>query len=231
MRRSELNKLVEEAMGFMRESSFCLPPFAYWTPADWENKDSEYNEIRENGLGWDITDFGSDNFYKEGLLLFTLRNGNSSLKSNRKTYAEKIMIVREEQVTPYHFHWNKLEDIINRGGGNLMIRLYNSTSDGKLADTEVEINTDGRRYLAPAGIVIRLKPGESITLLQGQYHSFWGEAGYGKVLVGEVSQCNDDKNDNRFLEEKPRFPEIIEDTAARILLVNEYPKAAESEIL
>ena len=112
-----------------------------------------------------------------------------------------------------------------------MIRVYNSTADGRLADTEVEINTDGRRYFAPAGTVIRLKPGESITLLQGQYHSFWGEKGYGQVLVGEVSQCNDDKQDNRFLEDKPRFPQIIEDVAARFLLVNEYPKAAAGESL
>ena|SRR5690554_1431468 len=42
-------------------------------------------------LGWDITDFGSGEFYKRGLFLFTLRNGK--YKVDKKPYAEKIMIV------------------------------------------------------------------------------------------------------------------------------------------
>lgn len=28
-----------------------------------------------------------------------------------------------------HFHWFKTEDIINRGGGNVLIRVYNSLPD------------------------------------------------------------------------------------------------------
>ena len=51
--------------------------------------------------------------------------------------------------------------------------------------------------------------------------SFWGEEGKGKVLVGEVSMCNDDTNDNRFWEPTGRFPEIEEDVPAEFILANE----------
>jgi D-lyxose ketol-isomerase len=33
------------------------------------------SKVINNMLGWDITDFGSGNFYRRGLFLFTLRNG------------------------------------------------------------------------------------------------------------------------------------------------------------
>jgi len=225
MKRSELNKIMREAVEFIEKMNFKLPPFAFWSPEEWKTKGHEYDEIRDNMLGWDITDFGSGDFYKVGLLMFTIRNGNFNDKKYIKPYAEKLLIVEEEQITPYHFHWKKMEDIINRGGGNLLVKVYNSTEDGKLADTPVKISMDGRNYMAEAGTVVRLKPGESITLPAGQYHSFWGEKGTGKVLVGEVSKVNDDRVDNRFLEEVGRFPEIEEDEEPLYLLGNEYPPA------
>ncbi len=225
MKRSEINKIMRDAKDFLEEMKWKLPPFAYWTPEEWETKGEEYNEIRDNMLGWDITDFGFGDFHKIGLFMFTIRNGNFSDEKYIKPYAEKLLIVEEEQVTPYHFHWSKMEDIINRGGGNLMVKVYNSTEDEQFADTDVTVMVDGRWYTVPAGSVIRITPGESITLPSGQYHSFWGEKGCGKVLLGEVSKVNDDRVDNRFYEKTGRFPEIEEDEAPLHLLGNEYPKA------
>jgi len=226
IKRSEINKILKDAVNFLNEMNFVLPPFAYWSPEEWVSKSSEYDEIRENMLGWDITDFGSGDFRKTGLLLFTLRNGNmSKTYKYPKTYAEKIMIVEEEQVTPFHFHWNKMEDIINRGGGNLLIQLYNSTENGKFNQEKVKVSVDGRNYYVEAGSIITLAPGESICLYPGQYHKFWGEKGKGKVLVGEVSKVNDDNKDNRFYESIGRFPAIEEDEAPLYLLCNEYPPA------
>lgn len=115
MKRSEINELIDNAIVFFKNQNFVLPPFAYWSPEEWKNKNSEYDEIRDNQLGWDITDFGSGDYNKRGLFLFTIRNGNQNNKKYIKPYAEKIMIVGENQETPYHFHWNKMEDIINRG--------------------------------------------------------------------------------------------------------------------
>jgi len=224
MKRSELNKIMCDAVGFIKEMNFRLPPFAFWSTEEWKIKGKEYDEIRDNMLGWDITDFGSGNFMKVGLLMFTMRNGNFKVKKYIKLYAEKLLIVEEEQVTPYHFHWSKMEDIINRGGGNLVVQVYNSSEDGEFADTPVDISVDGRNYTVEAGSVIRLTPGESITLPTGQYHKFWGEKGKGKVLVGEVSKVNDDRVDNRFYEKVGRFPEIEEDEKPLYLLGNEYPR-------
>jgi D-lyxose ketol-isomerase len=70
MKRSELNKILQNAVKFLDRMNFKLPPYAYWSPEVWESKGSEYDEIRDNMLGWDITDFGSGNFRKKGLLLF-----------------------------------------------------------------------------------------------------------------------------------------------------------------
>lgn len=222
MKRSEINQLIREALTFFEKQNFILPPWGYWSVEEWKGKAVICSEIKENLLGWDLTDFGSGNFCKRGLLLFTMRNGN--IQKDKKPYAEKIMIVEENQETPMHFHWNKMEDIINRGGGNLVIELYNSTSDEQLADTEIIIKTDGIERKITAGGKVILKPGESITLEQGMYHRFYGEEGKGKVLVGEVSAVNDDNTDNCFLEKLGRFPEIIEDEKPLHLLVSDYEK-------
>ena len=223
MNRSEINRIMRDAADFAREKGFLLPPFAFWSPEDWADKGEEYNELRENQLGWDITDFGSGDYTKVGLLMFTIRNGNFQ-RPDDKPYAEKLLIVEEGQVTPYHFHYKKMEDIINRGGGNLIVKLYNSTPDEKFADTPVTVRMDGRRYQVPAGSEITVHPGESITLTSGMYHTFWGESGKGKILVGEVSKVNDDRVDNRFYEPVGRFPEIEEDEPPLYLLGMDYPE-------
>lgn len=59
----------------------------------------------------------------------------------------------------------------------------------------------------------------------GLYHDFNVEAGTGAVLIGEVSQCNDDNTDNRFYKKMGRFPTIEEDEPPYRLLCNEYPPA------
>ena len=89
----------------------------------------------------------------------------------------------------------------------------------------VTIHSDGRHYTVPAGTQIKLCPGESITVYPYMYHDFEVEFGTGSVLLGEVSMCNDDTNDNRFYEPMGRFPVIEEDELPYRLLCNEYPKA------
>jgi len=222
MNRSEINQIIRNAKNFMAEMNFKLPVWAEWTVEDWQKNKTEAIEIIENMLGWDITDFGSGDFYKRGLFLFTIRNGNPLHDS--KPYAEKIMIVEENQETPMHFHWSKMEDIINRGGGNLVIDLYNSTFNEGFADTSVTVKIDSIPRTVPAGGKVILTPGESICLEQGIYHRFYGEPGKGKVLVGEVSAVNDDSADNRFNPVVGRFPEITEDEKPLHLLAADYKK-------
>ncbi|MDC7239563.1 MAG: D-lyxose/D-mannose family sugar isomerase [Spirochaetales bacterium] len=218
MKRSQINALVEKSMDFMLGNSFYLPEWAYWDRERWLKEAESCSRIFELQLGWDLTDFGSGNFNQRGLILFTLRNGIPG--SGGKGYAEKIMIVGRKQETPYHFHWHKREDIINRGGGRLVFQLHGSTVAEELSDKPFDIYIDERKYRIGAGEYVELSPGQSLCLERGVYHRFFAEDG--DVLCGEVSDVNDDVNDNRFLDAPGRFPDIEEDEAIRHLLVGDY---------
>jgi len=222
MKRSEVNSIIRGLEKFFAEHKFMLPVWASWSPEDWKGKYDICYEIIDNKLGWDITDFGSGDFNRVGLSLFTIRNGNWDKKD--KMYCEKIMVADEEQETPMHFHWAKTEDIINRGGGNLVMELYNATDDDKLSPDLVTVSIDGVLTTGEAGKPLILKPGQSICLKSRLYHRFYGEKGKGKVLIGEVSLVNDDAKDNRFYDKIGRFPEIDEDVKPYRLLVNDYEK-------
>ena len=226
MKRSEVNHALKSMEKMLREYRIALPPFCEFTPEEWQQKGHEYDEIRENMLGWDITDYGLGDFDKIGFSLITIRNGNQKMADKySKPYAEKLLMVKEGQMAPMHFHWNKMEDIINRGGGNILIRVYNSTEDGQFSGEDVTIHCDGCEQVVKAGTQVRLQPGESIAIPPYLYHDFHVEEGSGAVMLGEVSMCNDDDNDNRFYEPIGRFPTIEEDEEPYRLLCQEYPKA------
>ena len=176
---------------------------------------------------WDITDYGLGDFEKVGFSLITLRNGNLAKGDvYPKTYAEKLLFLKEGQYSPNHFHWHKMEDIINRGGGTLLIRVYNSLPDEEIdRESDVTVHMDGVTRTVPAGTQLRLTPGMSISIQPRLYHDFEVEPGSGDVLIGEVSQCNDDNTDNRFEPPVGRFPAIEEDEPPYRLLCNEYPEA------
>ena len=220
MKRSEINSYIREAEAILKKNNFRLPPWAFWSVNDWKQNKKDCKNIFDSSLGWDLTDFGSGDYLTTGLLLVTLRNGNNLL--DKKPYAEKVMIVKENQETPFHFHWSKTEDIINRGGGRLIIELYNSDKNDEYTSTPVEFLTDGISREVEAGGKVVLAPGESITLRTGIYHRFYAEKGSGTVIAGEVSMTNDDAKDNRFYSAPGRFPEIIEDEEPYRLLVGDY---------
>ena len=227
MKRSQINAALREMEAMAEKCGFRLPPFCHFTPEEWQEKGHDYDEVRENMLGWDITDYGMGRFDELGFSLITLRNGNRKMPEKyTKTYAEKLLYIKEGQYSPMHFHWFKAEDIINRGGGNVLIQVYNSTEDEELDRAgDVRIHVDGRELTVPAGTRVRLTLGESITIYPGMYHDFTVEKGGGPVLLGEVSQCNDDNTDNRFYEKLGRFPDIEEDEQPYRLLCGEYPSA------
>lgn len=228
MKRSQINQLIRETRVWLAEMKVNLPPFAHWTPEEWATKVEEYNEIRENMLGWDVTDYGHGYFANTGLILFTIRNGNLKNPQFTKPYAEKMLISQVNQIAPNHFHWNKMEDIINRGGGNLKIQVWNATETEELDQlSPVSLRIDGRSCIVPAGHVVPLTPGESITLPSKLYHMFWAEGT--TCLAWEVSMMNDDNTDNRFHQEQLRFTAIEEDEPPAYYLSNEYPKAPKGE--
>ena len=227
MKRSEINAALREMEDFCKKLQYPLPPFCAFTPEDWWSLGPEYDEVRDCGLGWDITDYGQGDFRKFGFSLITLRNGCRAMPEKYpQVYAEKLLYLREGQYAPNHFHWFKSEDIINRGGGTVLIRVWRSLPDEGIDRTSpVEVISDGRRYTVSAGTQVALKPGESIHIYPRLYHDFSVLPGSGNVLLGEVSQVNDDRSDNRFEPPVGRFPAVEEDEAPYRLLCTEYPTA------
>lgn len=227
MKRSEINAALREMEDFCKKLQYPLPPFCAFTPEDWRSLGPEYDEVRDCGLGWDITDYGQGDFRKFGFSLITLRNGcRAKPEKYPQVYAEKLLYLREGQYAPNHFHWFKSEDIINRGGGTVLIRVWRSLPDEGIDRTSpVEVISDGRRYTVSAGTQVALKPGESIHIYPRLYHDFSVLPGSGNVLLGEVSQVNDDRSDNRFEPPVGRFPAVEEDEAPYRLLCTEYPPA------
>lgn len=225
MKRSRINDIMAQADEMIRQHGFTLPPFAYWTPDEFKTRVGAARHVIDARCGWDITDYGDGDFDKMGLFLFTLRNGLQSdlARGGGMCYAEKLLISRQDQLSPMHTHVLKAEDIINRGGATLVVELFGSDDEGGFAeDRGGTVWCDGiRRDFAP-GEKLRLAPGESVTLRPGDWHAFWGEGG--DVLIGEVSTVNDDETDNIFRAPIGRFAEIEEDAAPTHLLVSDYAK-------
>lgn len=225
MKRSEINTIMNEADDFIQSFGFRLPPFAYWSLEQMRSRRADIDGIVNARLGWDITDYGQEKFDELGLFLFTVRNGSQAdlKRGGGMCYAEKIMISRDRQISPMHRHIVKAEDIINRGGGTLVLELFNSDENGDVDEkSDVTVMTDGVARTQAAGAKLRLSPGESVTLMPGNWHAFWGEEG--DVLIGEVSTVNDDLTDNVFREPIGRFAEIEEDAEPLHLLVSDYEK-------
>ena len=226
MRRSQVNAILAAGEETIARHGVALPPFAGWTPEELIAR-APGTRMKEARMGWDVTDYGRGEFDALGLLLLTLRNGRlSDLRGGGgMAYAEKLLISRRDQVSPMHTHVVKAEDIICRGvdapGAALAVQLHGSDPGGAFdADAGGEVMLDGAPRRFEAGEVLRLAPGESVTLMPGDWHAFWGEGG--DVLIGEVSTVNDDETDNVFRDPIGRFAEIEEDEPPRRLLVSDY---------
>ncbi len=86
MKRSEINALVRDATGVLKDAAWALPP-----------------EPR-----WDVTDFGLGDVRRYGLVLVNL--------AEEPEYCEKIMVAWRGMETPTHYHKAKKEDIVCRAG-------------------------------------------------------------------------------------------------------------------
>ena len=228
--RSRINRAVATAKIVLEKLAFPLPPFAHWSPDRWRQAGTEAAEIRDCMLGWDVTDFGSQSFETLGRTLFTLRNGRTDRPDYPKPYAEKVLIEPEGQRSPLHCHLSKREDIINRGGGRVVVLLYRSADDGT-PDTRapLDIQVDGFRRRIAAGEPVSLRAGESLSIPPRTFHQFWGEGGVEidglrHSISIEVSSVCDDWNDNVFFDQwAARFPKIVEDEERTCFLCHEYP--------
>ena len=222
MKRSQINYVIDKAHAIAQTFRVCLPEFAYFTVDDWLQRERDnWQEVVDLQLGWDITDFGRGDFNQTGLTLLTMRNGALGSAAYPKPYAEKMLHSQQDQQTPWHFHTHKMEDILNRGGGDLCMRLA-WANEANLCDDQrvITVSVDGQRRTMKPGETLVLKPGQGICLPPRLYHRFWAEKAF--VLGWEISMVNDDQHDNYFLEPGGRFPVIEEDEPVKWLLCGEY---------
>jgi len=229
MKRSEIDAHIGAAIELLAAKGSALPPEARWDRAAWCAHAAELGDFAARGIGWDLTDFGSGDFARTGLLLYTLSNGlpDGAGQGGDQAYANKLLVVQPGQVTPTHHHWRKVEDIIVLAGGRLCIRLF-AVGPGDAVDRArpVRLLRDNLWTEVGPGDTVTLAPGERVRLERHHYHAFWGEASGGPVIVEEVSSVNDDRTDNCFLpeERRGRFPAIDEDGPARFLLCSDVKK-------
>lgn len=225
MKRSVINKNITWAIEACKRLGFHLPSFAFWTNEEWESKKDVTEHMVSVMQGWDVTDYNSGDFDKVGAVLFTLRNGNIYDASKGTPYCEKIIAMKAGQTLPFHFHYSKTEDIINRTGGTLCVKVYASKSkeDGYGIDTEADVNLrlDGIPVTLRAGEVVEVHNGDSITLFPYIYHEFWAKEEDGDLIIGEVSSINDDSKDNHFVEPLNLDP-IEEDEEPQYRLCSGY---------
>ena len=225
MKRSKINAAIRFAEELCQSHGITLPDFARYPADPAVFADPRRTALVRTMLGWDVTDFGSDEFDRVGAVLFTVRNGLCDDPSVGTPYAEKYIFLRDgcEQEIPMHYHIQKTEDIINRAGGIFCCQVAACGEDGKPDMTKpVTVMRDGEVYEAAPGEIIEITNGNSITLLPFVYHRFFAKTGAGDLLIGEVSKVNDDKTDNVFAVVRDRFCPIEEDEAPYRLLVNEY---------
>ena len=225
MKRSEINSAIKWAEALLKKHNITLPCFANYPADKAVFADPCRVNVVKTMLGWDVTDFGTDDFEKVGAVLFTVRNGSVKELGVGTPYAEKYILLKDgcEQEIPLHYHNDKTEDIINRAGGIFCCQLAARGADGKPDfSVPVRVLRDGEYYDAAPGEIIEIHTGNSITLEPGVFHRFFAKTGAGDLVIGEVSKINDDNTDNVFARESARFCPIIEDEPAYRLLVNEY---------
>ena len=210
MKRSEINKAIQTAKEMMEKYSWTLPHWAYWSKSEYEKKSELREYLNNHQMGWDVTDFGKGIFNEQGITLFCIRNGIQG-NANDKPYAEKLLFMQEGQEIPFHSHKIKLEDIINRGGGDLAIEFLEVNDEDQELSNKIAVLVDGEKILLDPYEPLILKKGQSVTVERNIFHRFYAVKGSGMVMAGEVSQVNDDNNDNYFLEPVGRFSEIQED--------------------
>ena len=170
MKRSEINAAINTAKKMMDEYNWTLPEWGYWSKEDYKDKPEIRKYLKSHQMGWDVTDFGKDNFNSQGITLFCIRNGVQGAKDD-KPYAEKLLFMQEGQEIPFHSHKVKLEDIINRGGGDLAIEFLEVDKDFRELQKEIEVLVDGKIIKIHPHKPLILKTGQSVTVDRNVYLS------------------------------------------------------------
>lgn len=224
MLRSFIDDVIEDALETCARHGYALPPFALWSPQEAVRHPHALEAMAAGGLGWNVVEFASGAFMRQGLVVFTSRMGPAAdlPSGGGRLYAEKILVAQDGQVTPHHYHVVKTEDIVNRGGARFVVELFGVDQQGQPTGQPLLVRKDVDLVEVPPHGRVILEPGESIVLEPFVAHAFWAEGG--AVLAGEVSLVNDDASDNYFLPALPPMDAVVDDQPARFVTVGEIAK-------
>jgi D-lyxose ketol-isomerase len=135
MRRSEINRLIQDARAYFEAHGWALPP----------------------NPRWDVTDFGLGDWRRFALVLVNL--------AEEPEYCEKLMYAKKGMATPAHCHRVKKEDIISRWGElkitvwpEHLSSSYGKTGTIKLNGAALAVSA-GEEFVLQAGERITLPPG------------------------------------------------------------------------
>ena len=224
MKRSDVNDNIGLAKDLFAAHRLVLPRWAHWSPDDWRGAGPGMRAVKDAGLGWEITDHGSGDFQRQGLVLFRLRDAQRSPTDSDEGFAESVLLVQVHQVTPFHHHTHG-QDLVNRGGGDLVVQLHHAGPSDELDDDRpVTAVVDGVEVEFEPGGLARLTVGESLGVAPRVYHKFWAEMA--SCMVSEISSPANGRQDFHYLEDARRLPDIEEDEEPLHLLWHEYPDLA-----
>jgi D-lyxose ketol-isomerase len=189
MKRSTVNAAYREALAVFARTGWTLPP----------------------NPRWDITDCGSGDFARCGIVLVNL--------AEEPEYCEKLIYLRAGQEIPLHTHRKKKEDIICRHG-RMMMEVWPGLPAANRLGSPMQVKCSGAWITVEAGRAFALSAGGRITLVPGVYHRFW--AAEADTVIGEVSTANDDLHDNIFADTSvARFTVIENDEPPAVRLVSD----------
>ena len=150
MKRSAVNQAIAWAKDYLHKNNIHLPEYAYWPLETWKANAGKLDTVRKVMLGWDITDYGLNDFEHIGSVLYTVRNGSIDDKNVGVPFCEKYIVMRDGQRLTNHYHVAKTEDIINRAGGTLRLYLWKvDPATGKMTDEDVDVYMDGVLHTFP----------------------------------------------------------------------------------
>ena len=132
MKRSRVNEIIREADAFIRSFGYVMPPFAYWTPDELQGAPAAPASSTPGSAGTSPTTARATSTSSAcSCSPCATAAPPISPRGSGMLYAEKIMISRKDQLSPMHRHDVKAEDIINRGGGTLVLELFSRDADGR----------------------------------------------------------------------------------------------------
>ncbi len=197
MIRPDIENLIDEALVYFKARSISLlPPNATWDVRQWtdffQRNPDRLDYFSENGIGWDVSDFGLGDFEKYGGVFYTVHNNTYSSLPSGFRMAEKWILRNEGQGAPAHYHKIKSEYTTNFGPGNLEVTIGGIFLDGTIDSTSmVSVEVDHLSDNYTPGDKILLKLGSYIFLPAGTIHSF--KVYEDRSIVHEVSSANDDR--------------------------------------